>query len=71
MAADLIRRLGAGEIADPDDVPAIAAAMESMVDRWAADGLPDVALPEAERDRLSRRARTAEMVSVLKRVAAA
>ncbi|MGN6379448.1 MAG: glycosyltransferase [Gaiellales bacterium] len=70
LAADLIRRVGAGTVADPDDVPALAAALESMVDRWADEGLADVELPESERSRISRRARTEDLVSVLRGVAA-
>ena len=49
IAAELIQRLGAGEIVDPEDVPGMAAALEQLVDGWAGAGLPDLALPEAER----------------------
>ncbi len=71
IAAELIERLGAGHIVDPEDVPGMAAALEQLVDGWAGAGLPDQVLPEAERVGLSRRTRAAELASVLVRVAAA
>jgi glycosyltransferase involved in cell wall biosynthesis len=66
IAADLILRLGAGEVVDPDDVPALEAALERLSDRWNSAGLPDVEIPAAERVRLSRRARAGEMAGVLR-----
>jgi glycosyltransferase involved in cell wall biosynthesis len=71
IAADLIRRLGAGRIVDPEDVPGMAAELERLVDAWADGGLPDLELPPGERSALSRRARAAELAALLTRMAAA
>jgi glycosyltransferase involved in cell wall biosynthesis len=72
IAADLIRRMGAGTIVDPEDVAGMAAELERLVDAWATEsGLPDLELPPSERAALSRRTRAAELASVLVRVAAA
>ncbi len=69
IAAALINRLRVGEVVDSDDVSELTAALERLIDRWAADGLPDVDLPAPERERLSRRARAAELAAVLREAA--
>ena len=66
IAADLVRRLGAGEVVDPDDVPALSATLERFCDRRSREGLPDIEIPQDERRRLSRRERAAEMAAVLR-----
>ncbi len=71
IAAELITRLSAGQVVDPDDVSGLAAALEALVDRWQGPGLADVELPAAERERLSRRTRAAELARVLEGVVAA
>jgi glycosyltransferase involved in cell wall biosynthesis len=65
-AAELIRATGAGVVAAPEDVGEIRSALEELHRRWQADGLPDVALTEEWRDRLSRRTRVEEMATVLR-----
>lgn len=65
-AAELIRETGAGIVVAPDNVDGIAAALGELHARWREDGLPDVELPEAVRDRLSRRARVEETAAVLR-----
>jgi glycosyltransferase involved in cell wall biosynthesis len=70
VAADLIRRTGAGEVVDGEDDEALEATIERLYDRWAADGLPDVELPAAEREALSRRTRSRELADVIHRVTA-
>jgi glycosyltransferase involved in cell wall biosynthesis len=69
IAAALINRLKAGDVVDSDDVSELTAALERLIDTWAAGGLADVELPVAERDRLSRRARAAELAAVLREAA--
>ena len=70
QAAKLINDLGAGEVVDSDDVPAIAAALEQLADRWVDGGLPDLTVDDAVRTRLSRASRTAELAAVLHEVSA-
>lgn len=65
-AAELIRETGAGVVVPPDDVPAIRAALEELHARFAAGGLPDVALPPDVRHRLSREARVEETAELLR-----
>ena len=68
-AANLIRSVGAGSVVDSDDVVAISAALEQMVDGWQNGGLADVEQPDEVRDRLSRAGRAGELAAVLRRVA--
>ena len=69
-AADLVRAAGAGEVVDADDADAQSRALEALVDRRAGAGLPDVALPEELSERMTRRARAAELAEVLHGVVA-
>jgi len=69
VAADLLRSTGFARIADPDDVPAIRAQLEDLVEAWRAGGLGDRVLPAYLRERLDRRTRAAEMADVFRRVA--
>jgi glycosyltransferase involved in cell wall biosynthesis len=69
-AAALVRAAGAGEVVDADDAAAQSRALEGLVDRRDSAGLPDVALPDDLRERLSRRARAAELADVLHEVVA-
>ena len=64
-AADLLRSAGHDWIADPDDVDAITATVERLVDAWIGNRLPDVVIPPELRARLDRRARAEEMAAVL------
>ena len=54
-AAATLRDLDApATIVDPSDTTGVAAALEALLERWQAGGLPDTPLPEASRDRISR-----------------
>lgn len=64
-AADLIRELGAGVVAPPDDADALRGALAELHERYTNGGLPDVDLSDADRERLSRRARVEETADVL------
>jgi glycosyltransferase involved in cell wall biosynthesis len=68
-AAELIRDTGAGLVVAPDDTDAIRGALAELNARRRADGLPDVALSEEWRARLSRRTRVEEMAALLHEVA--
>jgi glycosyltransferase involved in cell wall biosynthesis len=69
IAADLLRSTGFARIADPDDVDAIRAQLEDLVEAWRAGGLGDRPLPPELRERLDRRTRAGEMADVFARVA--
>jgi glycosyltransferase involved in cell wall biosynthesis len=69
-AADLVRAAGAGEVVDADDAEAQSRALEALVDRRSDGGLPDVALPGELHERMTRRARAAELAEVLRGVVA-
>ncbi len=68
VAADLVRRTGAGEVCDGEDAAAIERTLELLVDRWAGSGLTDVELPPDERTALHRRTRAGELADVLRQV---
>ena len=63
------RRSGPAAWSTADDVGAISAALEQMVDGWQNGGLADVEQPDEVRDRLSRAGRAGELAAVLRRVA--
>lgn len=67
-AARLIERSGAGIVVPPDDVRALAAAIQTFRDRWLAGQLGDVVLPPALERPLSRRARVERLAEVLEDV---
>ena len=54
-------------IADPERPEEVAAALEALVERWRDGGLPDVPLPAAARDRISRRARAEALAGLVRR----
>jgi glycosyltransferase involved in cell wall biosynthesis len=64
-AADLIREVGTGVVAPPEDVPAIREALGGLVERWQAGSLNGAPLPEDVRDRLDRRSRVREYADLL------
>jgi glycosyltransferase involved in cell wall biosynthesis len=68
-AAELIRDVGAGVVAAPDDVPALTAALAELHDRWAAGTLDGTPLSPEDRERLGRGARVEELAEVLRAVA--
>ena len=65
-AADLIRRADAGVVVAPDDVDGIRGALLELEHRFRASGLPDVALSEEWRARLSRSTRVEETAELLR-----
>jgi glycosyltransferase involved in cell wall biosynthesis len=69
-AAELVRAAGAGEVVDADDAAAQSRALEALVDRRSDAGLPDIVLPGELRERMTRRARAAELAEVLRGVIA-
>jgi glycosyltransferase involved in cell wall biosynthesis len=68
VAAALVRTAGAGEVVDCDDADAQSHALEALVDRRRNGGLPDIELPGGLAERMSRRARAAELADVLRGV---
>jgi glycosyltransferase involved in cell wall biosynthesis len=69
-AAGLIEEIGAGVVAAADDVDALRAALVELHGRWKRDELGWTLLPPDVRDRLSRRARVAELAELVHEVAA-
>ncbi len=67
-AADLIREVGAGPVVAPDDVDGLRHALAELHDRFANGGLPDLALDEEWRHRLSRRTRVEEIAELMRSV---
>jgi hypothetical protein len=68
QAAATLRDLEApATIVDPSDTPGVGRALESLVERWQAGGLPDAPLPDASRDRISRRARAEALAGLVRR----
>ena len=68
-AAKLIEETRAGVVVPPDDVDAIRGALLDLRDRWRRDELGWTLLPPDVRDRISRRARVAELAQLLQEVA--
>jgi len=63
-AAELIRDVGAGVVAPPDDVQALREALEDLHGRWQAGSLEDTALDADTRRRLSRESRVEELAGL-------
>jgi glycosyltransferase involved in cell wall biosynthesis len=68
-AAALIREVGAGVVAAPDDVNALRGALEELHARWRASGLDGTPLAPEHRERLSRAARVEELAELLRGLA--
>jgi glycosyltransferase involved in cell wall biosynthesis len=68
-AAELVRETNAGIVAAPDDVEALAAALRTLHDAWAAGTLDGARLSAADRERLGRGARVEELAELLRSVA--
>jgi glycosyltransferase involved in cell wall biosynthesis len=64
-AARVLRETGAGIVVAPEDVEGIKDALRDLHGRWSAGTLAPPALPSDMRERLSRRARTEELVELL------
>jgi glycosyltransferase involved in cell wall biosynthesis len=69
-AAKLIEEIGAGVVAPADDVDALRTALVDLHGRWQRGELGWTLLPPDVRDRLSRRARVAELAQLVREVAA-
>jgi len=65
-AARLIRETSSGVVVAPDDGEGMRDALVDMHSRFVNGGLPSVELAKRDEDRLSRRARVAEMASLLR-----
>jgi len=65
-AAGLLRETGAGVVAPPDDVDAIAAALAGLVAGWREGSLNGVTLAPEVREGLSRRARIERFAELLR-----
>jgi glycosyltransferase involved in cell wall biosynthesis len=69
VAADLVRRAGAGIVVPPDDVTALREALTGLEARWRAGALDGSPLSGDLRESLSRKARSRELADVLRSVA--
>lgn len=67
-AAELIREVGAGPVVAPDDVDGLRRALVELHERFANGGLPDLALDEEWRHKLSRRTRVEEIAELMRSV---
>jgi glycosyltransferase involved in cell wall biosynthesis len=65
-AASLIRETGAGVVAPPEDVDAIAAALGELHGRWRAGQLNGTPLSEDWREKLSRESRVEELADLVR-----
>src|SRR4029077_13262608 len=64
-AAGLIREVGTGVVAAPEDVSAIGEALAGLHERWQTGSLNGAPLPEDVRERLDRRSRVREYADLL------
>ena len=64
-AAELVRELGAGVVADPNDSEEITLRLEELRDRWRAGRLDEVELSDAQQATISRRTRAEELLALL------
>jgi glycosyltransferase involved in cell wall biosynthesis len=69
VAADLVRRAGAGVVVPTDDVRALREAITGLEARWRAGALDGTALPPELRESLSRRTRSRELADLVRSVA--
>ncbi|HZP73112.1 MAG TPA: glycosyltransferase family 4 protein [Gaiellaceae bacterium] len=67
-AADLIRGAGAGFVVAPDDVDGMVGALGELRARWRAGELDDAPLADDWRRKVSRRARSEDLLRVLEEV---
>src|SRR5581483_8700225 len=67
-AADLIRGAGAGVVVAPDDVDGMVVALGELRARWRAGELADAPLADDWRRKVSRRARSEDLLRVLEEV---
>jgi glycosyltransferase involved in cell wall biosynthesis len=69
VAADLVRRAGAGVVVPPDDVRGLRDAISGLEARWRAGALDGTRMPKELRESLSRRARSEELADLVRSVA--
>jgi glycosyltransferase involved in cell wall biosynthesis len=69
VAADLVRRAGAGVVVAPDDVDGLTEAIAGLRARWKDGALGDSGLAKELRDKLSRKARSREFADLLRDIA--
>jgi glycosyltransferase involved in cell wall biosynthesis len=67
-AAELIRAAQAGVVVAPDDIDGMAAALRELHTRWRGGTLPDTALSEEWRTKVSRQTRVEELARLLERL---
>ena len=65
-AAGLIRETGAGVVAPPEDVDAIAEALGELHGRWREGQLNGTPLSDAWREQLSRESRVEELADLVR-----
>ena len=68
VAADLVRRAGAGVVVAPDDVAALKSAISGLRARWEKGALANGSLSPQLREQLSRETRSREFAEVLRSV---
>jgi glycosyltransferase involved in cell wall biosynthesis len=68
-AAELLRETGVGIVVAPDNVDAIATALQGLRDRWRDDTLDRIVLAPGLRERISRLHRSRQIAEVLQRAA--
>lgn len=69
-AAQLIRDAGAGVVVGPDDIDGMVAALGDLRTRWRAGELEEAPLADEWRRKVSRRARSQELMRLLEQVTA-
>src|SRR5581483_835341 len=69
-AAALVRDAGVGVVVAPDDVPGMVGALRELHSRWRSGSLEGAPLADEWRRRVSRRARSEDLVRVLEQVTA-
>lgn len=69
VAAQLVRDAGTGIVVDPEDVQAIAAALEHELDEWAGHGRHDAVVPGPVLESISRERQAARLAELLRGLA--
>lgn len=68
VCVPLVTDAGTGIVVNPDDIDAIATAIEQAYDTWRVDGRRSCVVPEAVLHRISRRAGTEQLAGLLSSV---
>src|SRR5215207_7330881 len=69
VAAQLVRDAGTGIVVDPEDIPAIADALEREFDEWAGRGRHDPVVPGPVLESISREPQAARLAELLRGLA--